>query len=211
MMGSVQSRASRRVVPIALATFAILVMSLPLVAVAQTAASKLKSVEVSSLSGDRVRLNFGFDGKVPEHDSFTISDPARIVVDFPNTTSEVTQRFRRVDIGLIESVTVSQAGSRTRATVKLSRMSPYDLAAQGTALQLTMDAGGNVVAAAPAPTPAKDAAGVDVGVDFRRGAEGQGVVSMSVPSTAGNVDVREEGDRIIIDLPGVRLPTASPR
>ena len=103
-MGWVQYRAPGRIAGITLTMLALLITSLPFAAVAQTAANTLKSVDVASLSGDRVRLNFSFEGDVPEHDSFTISDPARIVVDFPNTASEVAERFRRVDIGLIESV-----------------------------------------------------------------------------------------------------------
>ncbi len=184
----------------------------PIAASAQPSPSTLKSVEVNALSGDRVRLDFEFEGKAPQHDSFTISDPARIVVDFPATRSEVAQRFRRVDIGLIESVTVSEAGSRTRATVKLSALGPYDISRQGNTLQMTMNAGGNV----PLTTRGAQSAPMtgqpdDVSIDFRRGTEGQGVVSMSLPGDSVNIDVREEGDRIIIDLPGIQVPTEQER
>ncbi len=182
---------------------------------AMPSAAKLQDVDIMTLAGGQVRLGFQFEGVVPEHESFTISDPARIVVDFMDTTNSVSQRFRRVSSGMLESLTVSEAGNRTRATVKLARMVPFEVQRQGSVISVTIAAGGNG-AAQVTPTAVKAKAmpaddRKEVSVDFRRGAEGQGVVAITLPTQVAGIDVRQEGDRIVADFPGLKIPRAEER
>jgi type IV pilus assembly protein PilQ len=201
MIGIRKTVASGRAVGIALVVLMLLAIALPGQVVAQGAT--LQSVDVSSLPGNQVRLGFRVDGSLANYDSFTISDPARIVVDLPNVRNGVSQRFRRIGVGLLESLTVSEAQERTRATVKLSRMVAYDLEQQGDTLYLTLEAGGNTAGASASATSTQTAS--DASVDFRRGTEGQGVLSLTLPLPSVSVDVRQEGNRIVADMGGMQL------
>jgi type IV pilus assembly protein PilQ len=178
---------------------------------AMPSAATLEDVDVVTLSGGQVRLGFRFEGGPPGHESFTISDPARIVVDFADTTNAVSQRFRRVGAGLLESVTVSEAGNRTRATVKLSRMVPYDIQQEGSVINVTLAAGGNGTAQVTPKAAKSSDDRAAVAVDFRRGTEGQGIIAINLPTPVAGVDVRQEGDRIVADFPGLRIPRAEER
>ncbi len=207
MIGIGQALASSRAIGRTLAALLVLATVLPGHVAAQ--GSTLQNVDVSSMPGNQVRLGFRVDGSIPGYDSFTISDPARIVVDFPEVRNGISQRYRRIGVGMLESMTVSEAQDRTRATIKLSRMVPYNLEQQGDTVYLTLDAGG---AGAAAAVPASlTGSGTDAKVDFRRGTEGQGVLNLTLPGPAVSVDVRQEGNRVVADLSGMQLTPAQER
>lgn len=174
-------------------------------------ATQLESVEVSSAAGNRVRMSFRLDGTAPATDSFTISDPARIVVDFPGLKNGISDRFQRLGLGAVESLTVSEAPDRTRATVKLARMVPYELNATDSTVDLVLDGGVGTTRAAGSTQSSAAAPTADTGVDFRRGLEGQGIVSLELPPNVGQIDIRQEGERIVADLRGIRLPADEER
>ncbi len=207
MIGIGQALASSRAIGRTLAALLVLAIVLPGHVAAQ--GSTLQNVDVSSMPGNQVRLGFRLDGSITSYDSFTISDPARIVVDFPQVRNGISQRYRRIGVGMLESMTVSEAQDRTRATIKLSRMVPYNLEQQGNTVYLTLDAGGaGTAAAAPQASTGSSA---DAKVDFRRGTEGQGVLNLTLPGSAVSVDVRQEGNRVVADLRGMQLTPAQER
>jgi type IV pilus assembly protein PilQ len=174
-----------------------------------TTATSLESVAVTSAAGNRVRMSFQLNGSAPTTDSFTISDPARIVVDFPGLKNAVVERFQRLGLGVVESVTVSEAPDRTRATIKLARLVPYKVETGASSVELLLDAGGGSTATGRGDAAVE--ASSDVKSDFRRGTEGQGIVSMGLPANVGPIDIRQEGERIVVDFRGLRLPADEER
>ena len=172
-------------------------------------ATTLQSLEVAA-AGNRVRMSFRLDGTAPTTDSFTISDPARIVVDFPGVKNAISERFQRLGLGLVESVTVSEAPDRTRATIKLARLVPYQVEAKDSSVDIVLDAGG-AAAAASTTSGFQGRTASDVKVDFRRGVEGQAIISLTLPPSAGPIDIRQEGERVVADFRGLRLPAEEER
>ena len=79
MMGIERSKTGRRVLRRALTAFG-LVLFTGTASAAIPSVATLEDVDVATLSGGQVRLGFQFEGGPPEHQSFTSSDPARIVV-----------------------------------------------------------------------------------------------------------------------------------
>ena len=174
-------------------------------------ATILESVDVSSAAGNRVRMSFRLDGTAPATDSFTINDPARIVVDFPGLKNGISDRFQRLGLGVVESLTVSEAPDRTRATIKLARLVPYEINATDSTVDLLLDGGVATTAAGSPSQSLATAPTTDAGVDFRRGMEGQGIVSLDLPPNVGQIDIRQEGERIVADIRGIRLPADEER
>lgn len=200
---------------------------------AQSGESVLQSVDVTNLPGNRVQLRFQLSQTPPEPRAFTINDPARIVLDLPATRSGLSEPEKTIGSGVAERVTVLEGGDRTRASVSLARLVPYAVRREGNAILLTLEAGAEAVpasiaaapapvagaagAAAPAPAPVRIAPVVPAasatllpkaitGIDFRRGAEGQAIISVVLADPSTRVDVREEGNRIVADFIGARLP-----
>ncbi len=176
----------------------------------------LESVDIGSLPGDRVQIRFRLSRPMDEPASFTVNDPARIVLDFPGARSGLDSRRQAIGRGVAESLHVLEGPGRTRATLKLARMVPYQLSAQGNTVVLTLEPG-SVGRAAPGvaaspPIRSSIAGPREINrVDFRRGPSGQALIgiTLSDPSTAA--DVRLEGNRIVADFAGARLPRGQER
>ncbi|MGF1528581.1 MAG: type IV pilus secretin PilQ [Candidatus Competibacterales bacterium] len=171
----------------------------------------LQSIDVTNLSGNRVQLRFQLSQAVPEPRSFTINNPARVVLDFFGTSSGLAEREQAIGVGVVESVTVLEGGDRTRASINLSSLVPFRVQRQGNLVVLTLGAeDGGVPTTSRQEVPGTLTGPVDVAsqvnsVDFRRGAQGEGIISIELSNPATVVDVREEGSQIIADFIGSRL------
>ena len=187
------------------------------VALAQAApaANQLKDIEVQSLSGNRLELRLLTSGAASEPLAFTIDNPARISLDLQNTTLGLDKRRKDVNIGPLSTILAAEAGGKTRVVLNLDKMVPYQTRVDGNAIVVTLGAPEAAAAgtsfpeagAAPATVAAVPKAGRSVsGMDFRRGDNGAGrvVITLSDPSTP--VDVRKEGDRVVLSFNGATLP-----
>src|SRR5690606_16607150 len=77
-------------------------------------AASLQSMDVASLPGDKVELKLTFDEPVAAPKGYTIEQPARIALDLPGVDSQLTARNHEIGVGNARSVTVVEAGDRTR-------------------------------------------------------------------------------------------------
>jgi type IV pilus assembly protein PilQ len=186
-------------------------------ALAQEAANQLQDIQVQPLAGDGVELRLVTSGPAPAPLAFTIDNPARISLDLQGTTLALQSRRKDVKLGALSTVLAAEADGRTRVVLNLDRMVPYQTRVDGNAVVVTLgaataaDAG---VTSFPAAAPAAAAAGDSApkagrridNLDFRRGENGGGrvVITLSDPGTP--VDVRKEGDRILLNFAGTTLP-----
>ena len=75
----------------------------------------LQSVDVTGLPGNKAQITMTLSKAAPAPLSFTIDNPARIALDFPETKNGLAQRSQNVGIGMVESLTAIEAQGRTRA------------------------------------------------------------------------------------------------
>ncbi|MBS1221229.1 MAG: type pilus assembly protein PilQ, partial [Proteobacteria bacterium] len=199
-------------------------------AAAETGSVVLQAVDISPLAGNRLQLRFRLSGppKGPPS-SFTINEPARIVLDFLDTTNGLSARQQAINVGVADKISVLEGADRTRASLNLARLVPYNVQVQGNAVVLTLENAGAGPTRTPAPTPvaavkaaAASSRQVETGapvatprrvsdVGFKRGPGGQGVITtrLSHPSIA--VDVRQEGNQIIADFQKATLARGQER
>lgn len=173
--------------------------------------------EISFVPGDGGRVEItlqlaegGVDAQV-----FTTDQPPRIAIDLADTRNAVAQRRVAVGSGSTSAISAVEAAGRTRVVVDLFRPAAYETRMEGNSFVLSI-AGGASAASMPAAgaplltsaDPAKYiAGGVEVSnIDFRRTAEGSGRVVVTFSGEGAAADMRNEGQHIIIDLPGVRVP-----
>ncbi|HSS64981.1 MAG TPA: type IV pilus secretin PilQ, partial [Gammaproteobacteria bacterium] len=170
----------------------------------------LDDISYASLPGDRVQVELKLSGRVDEPLSFAIDNPARVALDLPGVKLNLPRKTSDINVGMARSVTAVEAAGRTRVVLNLVKMVPYSLKVAGNSVLLTLEDAGT--AAGPALTTATRMAGRAAergaieNIDFRRGAEGEGriIVSLSDPSIV--VDTQEEGGRIIVEFLNVELP-----
>lgn len=144
-----------------------------------------------------------------EFSSYTIEDPARIVIDFPDTENQLPQRRYALPSGNASSVVVLAAGDRSRMIVNLARLGEFDTAFDGRrfVLNIGADAGGSyavpsmseaaIVQTATA-SPSRSSAINDL--EFRRGNDDEGQLVLSLSDSSVDVNVFSEGSRISLEL-----------
>ena len=180
----------------------------------------LQDIQVLPLSGDRIELRLVTSGPAPTPLAFTIDNPARISLDLPGTTLALASRRKEVKVGSLDTILAAEAQGRTRVVLNLDHMVPYETRVEGNAVVVTLGAVGSADAAATtfqaAPAvastsaPASGAparAGRQISnLDFRRGDNGGGRVVITLSDAGTPVDVRKEGDRILLSFNGTALP-----
>jgi len=172
---------------------------------------KLEAIDVQTLSGQQVQLKLHLSGPAPEPIPFTIDKPARIAFDLPNTTLALSSRRIDVRSGGVDTVLAAEANGRTRLVVNVDSLLPYTTKVDGNDIVVTL---GNQPGAALAKAAPRAGSGQAAGpversirtIDFRRGADGTGrvIVQLSDPRTP--VNVRQEGNQIVVDFAGTLMP-----
>jgi type IV pilus assembly protein PilQ len=175
-------------------------------------ALKLESIDVQTLSGQQVQLKLHLSGPAPEPLPFTIDKPARIAFDLPNTTLALASRRIDVRSGGVDTVLAAEANGRTRLVVNVDSLLPYTTKVDGDDIIVTL--GGQPGEAAKQAAVARAGAGLGATaterairtIDFRRGADGTGRVIVQLTDPRTPVNVRQEGNQIVVDFAGTLIP-----
>ncbi len=179
-------------------------------------ANQLQDVSFSALPGNRVEIVLTTSEPVGEPTSFTTDNPARIAIDFTDTTSALAQKITPIAIGMARSVTAIEAGGRTRVVINLLEQVPHEIRSEGNRLIVSVGAGsgaGSMSAtsggAAPIAVernlPARQGLALE-NIDFRRGPQGEGRVEILLSDPSIVVDMRQQGDRIVLDFVDTQIP-----
>lgn len=150
---------------------------------------------------------------------FAIQTPPRIAIDLPGVTNALGKSNVEINQGNLRSVNVAQAGERTRLVLNLKKAASYRAEIQGKVLLIVLDAGPApeaAVAAAPATAttqapvhfaPSQNANPLALkDIDFRRGADGAGRVIVELPNNQVGVDIRQQGQSLVIEFLRSTLP-----
>jgi type IV pilus assembly protein PilQ len=181
---------------------------------ADETANTLKDIHFSSLGGNRVQIELVLENPVAKPSSFTIDNPARIALDFPDTASALKRKTENIDIGAARSITAVEARGRTRVVLNLVKLVPFDMQVKDNSVFITLE-GESATAAASTASPfmltpeakasAMAKAGATAvdrleGIDFRRGTQGEGRVVVNLTDPDAAIDMHQEGDKIVVDF-----------
>ena len=187
-------------------------ISLCLALMSQTSlAADLQSLDVAALPGDKVELKLTFDEPVAVPRGYTIEQPARIALDLPGVVNKLGAKNRELGVGNARSVTVVEAGDRTRLIVNLSTLAPYNARVEGNALFVVVGDGAAraaspVAAVKPVVKPYVAAGKAIKGIDFQRGEQGAGNVVIELSDAAVSPDIQDQGGKIRLDFAKTQLP-----
>nr|WP_244544973.1 type IV pilus secretin PilQ family protein [Collimonas sp. OK607] len=159
--------------------------------------------------------------------AFSVISPARIAFDFVGVGNATGKTSQDISMGDVRNVVVAQADDRSRLVFNLKRSLSYATAMDGNALIVTIDGSGGLAtpvnavgmpvrpaaavvagaaAAAPAAAPLLNGKPALRDIDFRRGTAGEGRVVIDLPNTQVGVDVRQQGQTIVVDFLKTSLP-----
>lgn len=142
--------------------------------------------------------------------SFSIQSPARIALDFPGVFNAMGRSTVDINQGNLKSVNVVQAGDRTRVVVNLKQAANFKAQLQGKSLLLILDAAVDKsveLVASPVFAENKNRDTLPIkDLDFRRGLNGSGRVVVSLPNNQVGVDIRQSGQKLIVEFMKSTLP-----
>lgn len=163
-------------------------------------AADLQSLDYSSLPGAKAQFVLTFSEPVEKPNTFSIDDPARVVLDFAGVSNQLDKKTQQINVGATNSVSVIEAGERTRMVINLEQKVPYTIAQDNNVITITVDGGTPSVAVA-------DNTDYQVAdIDFRRGEKGEARLMIHLNDENAAIDVHQERDTIVVDLIGVALP-----
>ncbi len=186
----------------------------PVAAWAQNAIQSITSSQQAGTEVVRVELSAPLPA-VPN--GFSVQAPPRIAIDLPGVTNGMGRNSVEINQGNLRSVNVANAGDRSRLVLNLKQASSYRAQLQGNALLLILDNGSGAAAAIAAPAageqqpvqfaPAQNDAVLPLrDVDFRRGQDGAGRVIVNLASTQVGVDIRQQGQSLVVEFLRSSLP-----
>ena len=165
----------------------------------------------SSMQGgaEVVRIDFSQPlQQVPA--GFTVQAPARIALDIPGASNGLGRSTVAINQGNLRSVNVVQAGERTRLVLNLKSAANYKAQLQGKSLLVVLEP---VAAAGPSATAAPvfaESGNVETqpirDLDFRRGTDSSGRVIVSLPNNQVGVDIRQQGQTLVVEFLKSSLP-----
>ncbi|MGQ0544461.1 MAG: type IV pilus secretin PilQ [Betaproteobacteria bacterium] len=145
--------------------------------------------------------------------NFTIASPARIAFDFPGTVNALGRSSQDVGQGELRSMSIAQGADRARLVLNLRRPVSHEATLDGRAVLITLsEATGTGTAQAPGGQVAHFAQGrADAkhairDVDFRRGRAGEGRVLVELSDTSTGIDIRQQGQNIVVEFLKTTLP-----
>ena len=149
-------------------------------------------------------------GAVPA--SFAVSKPARIAFDFPSTVNGLGRASQDINEGELRSVNLVQVGDRTRMVFNLRNMVTYETQVEGNSLNISLAPVVLPGGVKPSARVERFAEGSPEGkhavrdIDFRRGKGGEGRVVVDLSDTTTGIDIRQQGQTLIVDFLRTTLP-----
>ncbi|MFP5466036.1 MAG: type IV pilus secretin PilQ [Gammaproteobacteria bacterium] len=150
-------------------------------------------------------------GAVPT--GFTVQSPARISLDFPGVTNAIGRNAVEIGQGNMRSANVVQAGDRTRVVINLKQPASYQATIEGKTLVVVMERSDAGVAKSVATqntttfAPSQNSNVIALkDIDFRRGAEATGRIVVDLDSNQVGVDIRQQGQDLVVDFLKSSLP-----
>ncbi len=175
--------------------------------------NKIEKIDFSALSGGRVSIRIQMKEALANPPAgFTLNNPARIALDFPQTGNGLAKNNIPSEQGALKSISLAQAKDRTRMVLNLSRNVSYNTVLSGNDVIITLQ-GNETAAGAPATETrfaeskaTSDQTHAISGVDFARGKNGEGriMVDLSDPNTG--INIKQKGKLLIVDFVNTDVP-----
>ncbi|MBL6821285.1 MAG: type IV pilus secretin PilQ [Luminiphilus sp.] len=154
-----------------------------------------------------VRLKFSAPPSA-DIESYTIEDPARIVLDFPDTQSGLEEKRYALSQANATSVMVLESGDRTRLIVNLVELVPFKSRVTGREMTLLVgeDDGPMVAASSATDILRTDANRVERVVSeitdlaFQRSPEGEGLLILTLTNPGVDASIFSEGGDITLQF-----------
>ncbi|BAP58230.1 bacterial type II and III secretion system protein [Thioploca ingrica] len=205
-------------------TLAWLLLLSPL-AMAVNGSNRLEQMDFSTLPGNRVQVQLTFAELAQNPISFSTDNPARIVLDFPNTALGLRKKSQPIGVGVVQGASAVETEDRSRVVVNLVRMVPFNIEVMGKRILVALDNQGsqtlvsspdkasdltesNLTTQAVSPRPKAPVKSMEPqiqNIEFRRTNEGAGRVEITLSDPTIEVDIQQEGENVVVKFTNAQL------
>lgn len=185
------------------------------VASAQSTSNQILAINAAS-QGDGMLLKIEMKNPLlAPPAAFSVANPARIALDFPDTVNALGRSSQVVNEGTVRSLNIIEAGNRTRVVVNLTSNQTHKVRLEGQAVLVSLSPvpqtseEGNrfqTTTEVTSPRTRETATGI-TNINFRRGKDGEGRVIVDLSNKGNGVDIRQQGKELIADFPNVSIPS----
>ena len=177
-------------------------------------ANTIEDVTFTTLPGEKVQIRLRMaEPPASTPASFTIDNPARIALDFPDTNLGTRKKSQQINVGVVRSITGVEAGGRTRVVINLAKPVGYTTTVKGNEVFInigdratTPSAPGPQAAVTPAAAVSSDEAINILNVDFQRGLKGEGRILVTLADPNTPVEVKKRGKQVVVTLKNSAMP-----
>lgn len=150
--------------------------------------------------------------------NWSIVDPPRLVFDFPDTQNQTGQTAQKVDTGDLKSLNLVQADQLTRLVLNLHRAASFSTEVDGTVIYVRLERRADAAGRSPSssgqidqslaatPTVASGPDAVVREILFRRGEDGQGIVTLDLSDGTLPIDIQRTPTGLVVQLSDVEVP-----
>jgi len=173
--------------------------------------NKIETIDFSALPGGRVAIRIKTTQALTNPPAgFTLNNPARIALDFPNVANGLAKTNIPADQGALKSVTLAQGKERTRMVLNLSKNVAYNAAANGNEVIITLQANETNANQGVETKFAEPSLGQQQfslkNVDFARGKNGEGRIIVDLSDASAGINIKQKGKTIVVDFINTNVP-----
>lgn len=175
------------------------------------ALNEIRDIVYAKLPGDRIQILVRMTGRPSEPSTFSITNPARVALDFPATRVTMANKSVPVREGAVSSVVAIESEGRTRVVLSLIKPVGYTAAIDNNNYVITVNAPTATTGAESVKTTHFASTRVTgkyslKSIDFRRGPQGDGKILIKLSDPTVGVDIREQTGEIIVDFLNAAVP-----
>ena len=146
---------------------------------------------------------------------FSVAKPARIALDFANTSNGLGKNSQTYNEGELRSINIVQAEGRTRLVLNLNQSMTYVSAIDGNSLLLTLvPVIDKTMPTNGAPAQVEHFAQANPlqsvnsvrDIAFRRGKDGEARITVDLSDPNAGIDIRQQGESLVVDFIKVNVP-----
>lgn len=175
---------------------------------AATPHNSLDALQVSK-SGGSTLIKVGLRQPLASQPShFSIVNPARLVIDLPDTGNALGFNSKAINEGGLQSYNVVQAGDRSRLVLNLDKPMQLSMRQEGKILWISLQEDGAASTSSGQHFAAGDKQqknGIR-DIQFRRTKDGAGVVVADLTSSDSGVDIQQKGTKLQVVFRKTTLP-----
>lgn len=172
----------------------------------------INAIDVSTVQGGVMLVKVSVDqlfDYVPT--GISLNNPARIYFDLHHISNALDKNFIEVDEGSLSSINIVEVGDRTRLVLNLSKLMSHNVSVEDNTFLIRLETLTETKAVGSIAYFSEDIADKQRNslrdIDFQRGVNGEGRIVVDLLQVGSGVDVRQQGEDIVVEFINTFLPS----